>query len=157
MPSFNPLDISDRLGSCTNEEDDKKYRSTPEDGHVLLLMEPKAGERTFSDYPTLAVCIETVIVLYEQTRIAKNQRTDDYIIEDLWTWLDGFCRVEMFVFDKEIARYKRNLLDEFKELMVQQMKKLDEAPPMPITNGHSNGISTAQENGDDFVEDWDDD
>jgi len=85
--------------------------------------------------------------LYEQSRLVAGQKKDDYDIHQLWNWIDEFHRMELFIYDKGIARYKRATRTELKQLFIEQIKKLGKPE-----DGEQNGTI---DNDDDETEDWD--
>lgn len=112
------------MPTCVSEE--KRYRATPGDGHAILLMEPSRDHRTFSDYPDIVTLLDTIIKLYEESREAKGLPRNDFVLDHLHKWLEDFYKLEVFIFDKEIARYKQLRLPDFKILIMRQIMKCNE-------------------------------
>lgn len=98
-------------------------RATPENGHALLLMEPLPDQRTFSDYKNLVTCLDSVLGVYEGTRLDRGLDKTDYTIKQVYEWLDEFARIELFVYDAEISRYKRLSRENLKEEIMLQIEK----------------------------------
>lgn len=92
------------------------FREIRENGHAVLLMEANQGERTFSDYPDHDTCLGTIIELYKKSRGIEGSSDD---LKYFPNWVDEFYRLEMFIFNKEIARYKRVQRNELKKLFSQ--------------------------------------
>lgn len=68
--------------------------------------------------------VSAISELYEQHRINNGKDRDGYTLNDLMMWLDQFETIEVFVYDKEISRYKQNSLPELKRVFVNQLSKL---------------------------------
>lgn len=126
------------------------YRQTPDNGHTLLLMETREEQRTFSDYPNVVTCLDTIMDMYEKMRCANNQDMSSYDLKQLDEWMDGFNRVEIFIFDKEIARYKRIPREGVKTLFIDQITKIGKSPD---SHQQENGHNQADDN--DSELDWD--
>lgn len=58
--------------------------------------------------------------LYEKFREEKGLEADGYIFSDVTSWLDEFFSIELMIFDKDIARYKRVDKEEMKKLLYNQ-------------------------------------
>lgn len=116
-------------------------------------MELKQGECTFADYANINICIDTIREMYEQYRADNGQGTDDYQLDQLWLWLDKFHQIAVFVFDKEIARYKRYTHSTLKELFISQIRKLvsGEKPQ----NGIGKTVNNHDDEEEEEEEDWD--
>lgn len=93
----------------------------PDDGHVLLLMEFAEERRTFTDYPNVISCLDNIIEFYEQSRVAGNS---NYNLDQLCEWIQGFKRFSLFIYNKEIARYKELDHSEMRERFVAQLERL---------------------------------
>lgn len=149
-----------------NFSDDGGYRGgRRENGHAVLLLEANEGEKTFSDYPDQATCLTTIVNMYEEYREACCERSEGDL-KEFWNWLNDFFRIEMFVYDKDIARYRQTSRERLKQLFEEK----DDNACRPKQNGKkmtngfcgSNGSSNGDEDeeiGDQALDDeenWDD-
>ena len=138
--------------------------SVQEDGHALLLLEVVPGQRTFSDYPNLYLCLETIVNMYEEYREATNQHQDDGDLKDFMKWIDDFYRMELFTYVSEIGRYQNTPREGLKRLFETN----DSGQYRPTQNGIKNNETTGGSSlnscslGDELIEDesssdnWDD-
>lgn len=85
-----------------------------QDGHTLLLIETEKESRTFSDYPNLYTCLQTIVNMYEEELDAMQKEGGD--LDDFMKWLDSFYMIKLLIFDKEISRYRMTERDGLKKL-----------------------------------------
>lgn len=126
-----------------------------QDGHTLLLVEADQNERTFSDYPNLSKCLQTIVNMYEEYRSKCCQRSVGDL-KEFHAWVDSLHRVEIYVLDKEISRYR--LLS--REKMKQHFEERgDEYANHNQSNGHTIPSPAMSEEMNDCnsEEDWDED
>lgn len=80
---------------------------------------------------------------------AQQGDSENYVIEDVFRWMDSFVTFEMFVYDEAISRYRRSNLEEIKSLMQKQvqglvddivdtpLEKIIPIEQQPMTNGNT--------------------
>lgn len=82
---------------------------TEKDGHAMLLIELKPGQRTFKFYDTQHECLLNLVGMFEET-------SDGLEMRDFLKWLDDFYQLRMFIMDTNIKRYKIKSGEELKNL-----------------------------------------
>lgn len=116
----------------------------PKDGHCLLLMEPNPGVRTFSDYQNVDSCLDSLLKTYE----AIPDHVPDYTLNIIYGWLDQFERITLYIFNAEVARYKRLTHTQFKELFraaIQRAQQRANEPAEPIQSIEINNNNQLQD------------
>lgn len=116
-------------------------RQIPDDGHVLLLLEMDEEKRTFSDYPNITYCLDNISELYEQSRASKNLDQTNYNLDQLCEWMQSFSKFTLFIYDKEIGRYKELNQTEVRERFVAQLESLENRDTVLV-----DGIETQNRN-----------
>lgn len=135
------------------------------DGHVVLLIETSPGHRTFSDYPNISICLNTVLNMYEEYRDAFNEDLGGDL-KDFQKWLDDFHNIYLLEFNKDIGRYKGFSREKMKLLFENNdcnnspkpngiMKSIDKTTNR--LNGFSiNGNGHIEQDDSDESSNWDD-
>lgn len=82
-------------------------------------MEPEPEQRTFSDYPNVESCLDSILKIYEEV----PEHGTNYTLDIIWNWLDKFHKISLFVFDEELARYKKLRHNEFKEIFIGAIQR----------------------------------
>lgn len=104
-----------------------------------------------SDQPSRQRTI-AITSLYEKDRAERGQDLNDYDIHAVWNYIDGFERLEVFIYDAEISRYKQVRRNELKDLFLEQIKKLSSQSK---EDSLENGVNGNDDDDDDGSEDWD--
>lgn len=106
--------------------------------------------------------IIAIVKYYDGYLESESRDNKNYVIGDLMLWIDGFRRMELFVFNKTISRYKRLPRSELKDLFIQVLQKLADSEPNEEakTNGKKLGSigdddDEEEDDDDDSDENWD--
>jgi hypothetical protein len=110
------------------------------EGHIILLLEPRRNERTYSDYPDLESCLKAIIVMFEESCGVSGDGVLD--LERLFRWIDEFYLIKMFSFARDISRYRVKSGAELREYF--KTEDDDAGANGPAQNGinHINGNLT---------------
>lgn len=108
--------------------------------------------------PSASLKSIAITEIYEQSKIVAGQDGSNYDVEQLWAWLDdAFPRLDVFIFDKEISRYKHTSRMEFKELFIQQLEKLSDSQEITCAKRRTSRLANDDDLIEDEISDWDDD
>lgn len=110
-------------------------RSVPNEGATILLIEVNEGERTFSDYADQLSCLNNIVGMYEMYRASFDTKSEGDL-KEFQGWIDDFYKLEMFVFERQISRYRQLNKDKIK-LLFEEEEQQAESNNVPSQNGHA--------------------
>ena len=95
--------------------------------HTILLVQPskKPESRTYSDFESVAECVEGVCKIFEEhlKRINPNSPSITYDIAQLFDFIDQLADLSCLVFQKATGSYAPYDKEWIKEKLYAQLRK----------------------------------
>lgn len=125
------------------QQSDSSIFDETSNGHSILLLEDRVdGPKTFSEYPGTYDLQMALINMYEVYRGKVGFEANMRSFND---WMDGFSRLQVFVFDKILGRYH----EVSREMIKNEFEENNDCKEMPKIKNSSkhNGHSSSKHNG----------